>query len=255
MSSLVHSSTLVTAGVFLIFRIFILIDISRLYFIFSTGIRTMLVSSVCGIFEADLKKVIALSTLSQLGIIMVILGLGFKEYCFFHIIIHALFKSSLFIRIGCKIHEFINFQDRRYLSSYWKNRIVDFFFGTTNLALIGFPFLSGFFSKDLRIEFIISNNLNLLLWGFFIFSITLTVGYSLKFIMLGRLNMNNFIYIIGSNYNNKIVFYRVCLLLLLRITFGFIYCNSFLDFYIVMDIVFFIKFGILLFLYYLYLFI
>lgn len=117
-SSLVHSSTLVTAGVFLIFRILILIDLSRLYFIFSTGIITMLVSRVCGIFEADLKKVIALSTLSQLGIIIVILGLGYKEYCFFHIIIHALFKSSLFIRMGCKIHEFINFQDRRYLRSY-----------------------------------------------------------------------------------------------------------------------------------------
>ena len=254
-SSLVHSSTLVTAGVFLIFRILILIDTSRLYFIFSTGIITMLISRVCGIFEADLKKVIALSTLSQLGIIIVILGLGYKEYCFFHIIIHALFKSRLFIRIGCKIHEFINFQDSRHLRSYWKNRIVDFFFGTTNLALIGFPFLSGFFSKDLSIEFMISNNLNLLLWIFIILSIILTVGYSLKFIILGRLNISNFIYIINSNYNNKIVFYRVCFLLLLRITFGFIYCNLFLDFYIIIDIVFFIKFAISLFLYYLYLFI
>jgi len=254
-SSLVHSSTLVTAGVFLIFRIFRLIGVGELYFIFSTGIITILRSRVCGIFERDLKKVIALSTLSQLGIIIVILGLGLRNFCFFHIIIHALFKSSLFISMGCKIHEFINFQDSRYLSAYWKNRKVDFFFGVTNLALIGFPFLSGFFSKDLRIEFIISNNLNLILWGFFIFSIILTVGYRLKFIILGRLNINNFIYTIVSNYTNKIVFYRVNFLLVLRIIFGFVYGTIFLDFYLVIDMVIFAKFGIVLFLYYLYLFI
>ena len=254
-SSLVHSSTLVTAGVFLIFRIFNLIEIRSLYFIFTTGIITMLSSRVCGIFESDLKKVIALSTLSQLGMIILILGLGLQDFCFFHVIIHALFKSSLFIRIGLKIHEFRNFQDSRYLGRYWKNSLVNFFFGVTNLALIGFPFLSGFFSKDLRIEFMISSNLNLILWGFFIFRITLTVGYSLKFIILGSLNTSNFIYVMSSNSANKIVFYRVLFLFFFRIFFGFIYFFIFLDFYMVIDIVFFVKFRIILFLYYLYLFI
>ena len=100
----------------MIFRIFYLLNDSNLYFIFSRGIITILVSRVCGIFERDLKKVIALSTLSQLGIILTILGLGFRDFCFFHIIIHALFKSSLFISMGSKIHDFANFQDRRYLS-------------------------------------------------------------------------------------------------------------------------------------------
>jgi len=115
-SSLVHSSTLVTAGVFLIFRIFYLISRVNLCLIYSTGILTIFVSRICGVFETDLKKVIALSTLSQLGVIIVILGLGFKDFCFFHLIVHALFKSRLFIRIGCKIHEYSNLQDSRVLS-------------------------------------------------------------------------------------------------------------------------------------------
>ena len=237
------------------FRIFYLLSDERLYFIFARGIITILVSRICGVFERDLKKVIALSTLSQLGMILTILGLGFNEFCFFHIIIHALFKSSLFISMGAKIHEFRNYQDSRYLSSMWKNSGIDFFFGVTNLALIGFPFLSGFFSKDLRIEFIISNNINLLLCIFFVIRITLTVGYRLKFIILGRLNTNNFINSMFSNNKDNIFFYRVILLLLLRVIFGFGYFNMFLDFFLVIDIIIFVKFSIIIFLYYLYLFI
>lgn len=254
MSSLVHSSTLVTAGVFLIFRIFRLIRIENLYFIFSRGILTMLVSRVCGIFECDLKKVIALSTLSQLGIMLLILGLGFKDFCFFHVIIHALFKSSLFIRMGIKIHDYFNNQDSRLLGGNWKNRGRDFFFGLTNLALIGFPFLSGFFSKDLRIEFIISENVNLVLWGSFVISIILTVGYSLKFIMLGGLNINNFNYLVGCNIVNRVVLYSVLILLFLRGVFGYLYFSIFFDFYLIIDIVVFIKASIIIFLYYLYIY-
>lgn len=114
-SSLVHSSTLVTAGVFLIFRIFDLIGNLNFYIIFSRGVITILVSGVCGMYEFDLKKVIALSTLRQLGLIVSILGLGLKNFCFFHLIVHALFKSSLFMGIGVKIHEFRGYQDSRKL--------------------------------------------------------------------------------------------------------------------------------------------
>jgi len=214
----------------------------------------MLVSRVCGIFECDLKKVIALSTLSQLGIMLLILGLGFKDFCFFHVIIHALFKSSLFIRMGIKIHDYFNNQDSRLLGGNWKNRGRDFFFGLTNLALIGFPFLSGFFSKDLRIEFIISENVNLVLWGSFVISIILTVGYSLKFIMLGGLNINNFNYLVGCNIVNRVVLYSVLILLFLRGVFGYLYFSIFFDFYLIIDIVVFIKASIIIFLYYLYIY-
>ena len=255
-SSLVHSSTLVTAGVFLIFRIFDLIRSINLYIIFSRGIITILVSGICGIFESDLKKVIALSTLSQLGLIMVILGAGLKNFCFFHLVIHALFKSRLFIGIGVKIHEFSNFQDSRKLGLNWKNPIIDFLFGVTNLALVGFPFLSGFFSKDTSLEFIISRNTNFLIKFIFIFSVILTIGYRIKFIILRRLKFSRFNYLIThNNFTNKIVFLSLIILLSLSIIFGYIYCYIFFDYFIVIDLEVFIKFLIVICIYYLYLYI
>jgi len=253
-SSLVHSSTLVTAGVFLIFRMFYLINRVNLSLIYSTGILTMFVSRICGVFETDLKKVIALSTLSQLGVIIVILGLGFKDFCFFHLIVHALFKSRLFMRIGCKIHEYSNLQDSRVLSQNWKNRIINFFFGVTNLALVGFPFLSGFFSKDFRLEFMLSNNLNFFLRFSFVLRVMLTVAYRFKFIILGRLKFSNFVYTIGYNYVYKIVFYRLIFLLILRVIFGFAYFYLFFDCFMITDMVRVIKISITIFLYFLVLF-
>jgi len=90
-----------------------LISHFNLYFVFARGVLTIVCSRLRGSFESDLKKVIALSTLSQLGIIIVLVGGGLKEFCFFHLLVHALFKSTLFIRIGCKIHECRGHQDSR----------------------------------------------------------------------------------------------------------------------------------------------
>ena len=253
-SSLVHSSTLVTAGVFFLFRLFDLILTINAYLVFCRGALTILCSRICGVFESDLKKVIALSTLRQLGIIMVILGLGFKEFCFFHLIIHALFKSRLFIRIGCKIHEYCDFQDSRIVRRGWKNQERDFFFGLTNLALVGFPFLSGFFSKDLRLEFIFSGNLNFFFSLLLLLSISLTACYSVKFVLLGRLNFTNFFVTPKYNLVSEKVFFRLRGLLLLRAWFGFFYFANLLDSHRVMELSVFIKFRIIAFLYYLYLF-
>jgi len=215
-SSLVHSSTLVTAGVFFLIRLFDLIRFSEMYLVFCRGILTMLCSSICGVFESDLKKVIALSTLRQLGIIILMVGLGLKEFCFFHLIVHALFKSSLFIRMGCKIHEYRDSQDSRIVRGSWSNQESNFFFGLTNLALIGFPFLSGFFSKDLRLEFILSRSLNFFFSFFILLSISLTVCYSVKFILLGSLNFINFFTVGSYNTVCEKVFSSLVILLLLR---------------------------------------
>lgn len=254
-SSLVHSSTLVTAGVFFIFRLFDLIKDNSLYLIFTTGILTMLISSVCAIFESDLKKVIALSTLRQLGMIIILLGLGFKNFCFFHLIAHALFKSALFMSMGCKIHEFGNSQDSRSLGMLWKNNITDFFFGVTNLALIGFPFMSGFFSKDLGLEFMLSRNLNFLLRIFFLLRITLTVSYRLKFVMLRRINFSNFWPLTSYNLNDKFRIASLLILLKLRTIFGYIYFKVFLDNSVIIDLLIIIKFSILFFIFNIFLFI
>ena len=253
-SSLVHSSTLVTAGVFFLFRLFDLILTNNIYLIFCRGVLTILCSSICGVFESDLKKVIALSTLRQLGIIIVILGLGFKEFCFFHLVIHALFKSSLFMRIGCKIHEYCDFQDSRIMRRGWKNQESDFFFGLTNLALVGFPFLSGFFSKDLSLEFIFSDNLNFFFSLFLLLSISLTVCYRIKFVLLGSLNFTNFFVSPRHNLVSEKVFFSLIGLLVIRAWFGFFYFSNLLDSHRVIELSIFIKLSIIAFLYYLYLF-
>lgn len=132
--------------------------------------------------------------------------------------------------------------------------MINFFFGVTNLALVGFPFLSGFFSKDFSLEFILSNNLNFFLRFSFVLRVMLTVAYRFKFIILGRLKFSNFVYTIGYNYVYKIVFYRLIFLLALRVIFGFAYFYLFFDCFIITDIIRVIKISITVFLYFLVLF-
>ena len=222
-SSLVHSSTLVTAGVFLLFRFHYLIDSFCLYLIYSRGIVTILLSGVCGIFETDLKKVIALSTLSQLGLIIVILGSGYKEICFFHLLIHAIFKSRIFISMGLKIHQSRGLQDRRFLSFNWKNPLLGFCFGVTNLSLTGFPFISGFYSKDFRLELrIIDSNIYIIDLSLGL-RVGLTIGYRLKFIISGNI-INRYFNSINELKGTPVkVVQRLSILILFRIFLGYFY--------------------------------
>jgi NADH-ubiquinone oxidoreductase chain 5 len=112
-SALVHSSTLVTAGVYLLIRFhYILLENN---FLFYVGVFTIFISGLGANFEIDLKKIIALSTLSQLGVIIISLGLGLVELSFFHLLTHALFKSLLFLCAGVYIHGVGDIQDIRFL--------------------------------------------------------------------------------------------------------------------------------------------
>jgi NADH-ubiquinone oxidoreductase chain 5 len=104
-SSLVHSSTLVTAGVYLIFRfenLLILLNINTL--LLGLGCLTIFIARLRAFFEIDIKKIVALSTLRQLGVIITRLGAGFRILGFFHLLSHAFFKALLFIRAGNLIH-------------------------------------------------------------------------------------------------------------------------------------------------------
>ena len=244
-SSLVHSSTLVTAGVFLFFRFSYIWDLNISLFLSRRGCLTMLVSGLCGSFETDLKKVIALSTLSQLGLIITILGIGIFDICFFHLIIHAIFKSSLFMRIGCKIHECFSLQDSRFISFNWKHPFLIFCFSVTNLSLVGFPFISGFYSKDLRIELRISilssNLLNLII----ILRVCLTIGYRFKFLMASGLTNSFFFSVNCSKKTDLIPFKSLPLLLILRIFLGYFFLKFFYDDIIIIDMFVFQKFSIL----------
>jgi len=150
-SALVHSSTLVTAGVYLMIRFRELLGVNRVLYYLSVG--TIFISGLGANFEMDLKRVIALSTLRQLGVIIIALSLGFLELAFFHLLIHALFKSLLFLCAGVYIHGLGDKQDVRLLRRVSERApLTTFYFLGCSLALCGFPFISGFYSKDIILE-------------------------------------------------------------------------------------------------------
>ncbi|XP_046602210.1 NADH-ubiquinone oxidoreductase chain 5-like, partial [Neodiprion lecontei] len=144
---------------------------------------TIFMSGLNANFEFDLKKIIALSTLSQLGLIIRILFLGFKFLAFFHLLIHAFFKALLFICSGVFIHGLNNFQDIRLLGSIF-NQIpfTSICFHFSNLSLCGFPFLAGFYSKDIILEIILILNYNIFIIFIFFISTFLTVSYTFRLI-------------------------------------------------------------------------
>merc|ERR1712106_997817 len=112
-------------------------------------------------FEYDLKKIIALSTLSQLGVMISILSLGYANLAFFHLLRHALFKALLFICAGAVIHNIKNYQDIRLMGRLVSEiPLTTFCINLANLALCGSPFIAGFYSKDLILEIAFIRNIN-----------------------------------------------------------------------------------------------
>lgn len=183
-SSLVHSSTLVTAGVYILIRFNYLINsIIFIKFLIIISLLTIVISGISGCFEYDLKKIIALSTLSQLGLIIRTVCLGINDLAFFHLVTHACFKALLFICSGIFIHIYFDNQDIRFFGLINKNfSLVLCLFNSANLSLCGFPFLSGFFSKDLILEIVIIKNLNFIIFFLFILGTFLTVFYRFRLI-------------------------------------------------------------------------
>ena len=189
-SALVHSSTLVTAGVYLLIRInLIIIEINIRYMLLVVGIITIIIAGITAIIEIDIKKIIALSTLSQLGIIILILGMGNPLLSFFHLLSHAFFKAMLFMCAGIVIHNIKDYQDIRKMGMGYNN--LNFCISIiliANMRLCGLPFLSGFYSKDIIIEMLIIGGKNLFLFFFIIFGTGLTVMYSCRLNFLVGLN-------------------------------------------------------------------
>lgn len=224
-SSLVHSSTLVTAGIYIIIRTSDFIYINNLGYLLSLlGALTIFISGLRANFEKDLKKVVALSTLSQLGLIVVILGLGRPELRFFHLVTHALFKSTLFIRMGVVIHNKFGDQDRRRISSFFlSSPILGICVGATNLSLLGFPFLRGFYSKDLLLETRFRRESNFILLGVLIFSTGLTARYRIRtvFLRMGQTRIGFSCYL--RTDLSFLVFSRIISLFLFRLVGGFFF--------------------------------
>lgn len=183
-SALVHSSTLVTAGVYLLIRFNILLDNSKLgQFLLLVSGLTIFIAGLGANFEFDLKKIIALSTLSQLGLIISILSIGYYKLAFFHLLTHALFKALLFICAGVIIHNTKNAQDIRFIGGLSiRIPLTCSCFNIANLALCGIPFLAGFYSKDLILETVMLSYINFFSFFLFFFSTGLTVCYSFRLV-------------------------------------------------------------------------
>nr|YP_008757589.1 NADH dehydrogenase subunit 5 [Parajapyx emeryanus]AEV44854.1 NADH dehydrogenase subunit 5 [Parajapyx emeryanus] len=181
-SALVHSSTLVTAGVYLLIRFFPSIEgtLIQVFLLFVASF-TMFMSGLGANFETDLKKIIALSTLSQLGVMLLSLSMGFVYVCYFHLLAHAFFKSLLFLCAGVIIHNVSDFQDVRSMGGLSFNMpLVLSCFNVSNLALCGMPFLAGFYSKDLIIELCSLSTMNYFMFFILMLSTGLTVSYSFR---------------------------------------------------------------------------
>nr|YP_010577086.1 NADH dehydrogenase subunit 5 [Japetella diaphana]UZN92532.1 NADH dehydrogenase subunit 5 [Japetella diaphana] len=195
-STLVHSSTLVTAGVFLLIRFYNYLVCFQYFcmILIFISIMTTFMSGVCAIYEFDMKKIIALSTLSQLGVMMMSLGLNMPMLTLFHLYTHAMFKALLFMCGGNIISCYNGMQDMRHIKGVSYNLpLTSIIMNVSNMSLCGFPFLAGFYSKDLIIEILLSSSVNLLLGMFGMFGVCLTMLYSMRmsiYLMWGDVSSN-----------------------------------------------------------------
>nr|YP_009539806.1 NADH dehydrogenase subunit 5 [Orancistrocerus aterrimus]AYQ18926.1 NADH dehydrogenase subunit 5 [Orancistrocerus aterrimus] len=227
-SSLVHSSTLVTAGVYLLIRFnMFLFDEAKSYLLMVSSM-TMFLAGFVANFENDLKKIIALSTLSQLGLMMSILSLGEVEMGFFHLVMHALFKSLLFMCGGLVIHMMFNNQDIRCMGNLIKfYPLLSVIFLYSSLSLCGLPFLSGFYSKDLIMESFLMSKMNMFSIMIIFVSTLFTVSYSVRLLYFVYLNkfvkFNSFFLF----FEDKLMILSMMVLFMFSIVGGCMFINMF----------------------------
>nr|QIT06511.1 NADH dehydrogenase subunit 5 [Holothuria fuscocinerea] len=191
-SALLHSSTMVVAGVFLLIRITSIIEPSNAFLniCLITGSLTAIFAATSAFFQHDIKKIIAYSTTSQLGLMVVAIGFNQPLIAFFHICTHAFFKAMLFLCSGSLIHSYNNEQDLRKMSNTNNTApITSACLLLGSIALMGIPFLSGFYSKDLILETIALSPNNLISYILAIIATLLTAGYSFRIISFCFLNI------------------------------------------------------------------
>ena len=188
-SALIHAATMVTAGIFMVARMSPIYELSdaALNFILIIGAITALFMGFMGIIQNDIKRVVAYSTLSQLGYMTVALGASAYSVAVFHLMTHAFFKALLFLAAGSVIIGMHHNQDIRWMGAvrkYMPITWITFLLGT--LALIGTPFLSGFYSKDSIIETVKYSNLAASSWAYYavLIGVFVTAFYSFRLYFL-----------------------------------------------------------------------
>ena len=184
-SALIHAATMVTAGIFLTVRSSVLFELAPFTkdIILWIGTATALLAASIGLLQNDIKKVLAYSTVSQLGYMFVALGLGSYSAAMFHVTTHAFFKALLFLGAGSVIHALGGEQDIRRmggLKGHIKITYITFLVGTA--AIAGLPLLSGFFSKDLILAFAFQRSP--VIFGLLLFGALLTTFYMFRLLFL-----------------------------------------------------------------------
>jgi len=219
-SALVHSSTLVTAGVYLIIRIdSILVGLLSSQILLFMGSMTIFMAGLAAINEIDMKKIIALSTLRQLGVMIITLGINSPMLAYFHLLSHAFFKAILFMCAGLIIHNIKEYQDIRIMGSCQVSLpVTSSVIIIANLRLCGLPFISGFYSKDMILELILIDNIRLFIFSILFMGTGLTVMYSCR---LRLLTGSGFIKSeVGFNNQEKDSFMLSGILILLPFSIG-----------------------------------
>lgn len=249
-SSLVHSSTLVTAGVYLIIRHNSILFINNVsFYLILVGGITIIIASVSALYETDLKKIVALSTLSQLGVIILRLGLGAFVARFFHLLRHAFFKALLFLSTGAIIHRSKDYQDLRIIGRRATALpTTNSFTLVSRFRLIGVPFISAFFSKEIILETILLNNINYRIYIFILIGIFLTAAYRTRFAIFAFARPNHNSFLTFKLEEDSLIIKRIFILLFPAIIGGFWCCLFLWDVLKLRHSTFILKTAVLMFL-------